>query len=492
MTEFSRRACAALSLGTAAVAVLLAGGAAGCKQDCCTVDSAPIPLTRAPLGGPAAGDGALLALARVAGTTATFPMVVDTASPLTVLTGSTISTTPGSRGFDLLDARWPGPEPVPVRAKFRDIGVFSLPVGPAGDATTLPLGVLGGDLLRDFSVELRFGATCGDPTIDGGAGAASVRCSAMTLWPHQGASLGFLSTAGYATLRFTTIGGGETTARAPADTFGIRAPVTLPATRIILRACAAPKAFSVTDAAQTCCKRGDEVLPVNTSGLDLALVLATGTGPLVLSESAWTRLLPKLPATPPMTDGTLLIPSWPAPIAAKWATIPRLALVDLESSPASDPGPCVELSRARRIQWVANQQAMNSDSAACVQPCDTDPNEPSLAQNSAAYVELGGEIPVAVIKDDEDLLQSLRFDVRPLGPEIDGLLGAGALTPTRVELDYVADPKRAIFSCELGTDDVCFATSRCPRLPDHSQKHTCFGLAQPIGLPKTCAPSGCP
>jgi hypothetical protein len=486
MTEAGRRGLAA------AVSVLLAGGAAGCKQDCCTVDSAPIPLARAPLGGPAAGDGALLARARLADTTAMFSMVVDTASPLTVLTGSTISTTPGSRGFDLLDALWPenDPLPVPVRAKFRDIGVFSLPVGPAGDATTLPLGVLGGDVLRSFSVELRF-ETCGDPTVD--AGATSTRCSAMTLWPHQGASLGFLSTAGYATLRFTTLGGGETTARASSDTFGIRAPVTLPATRIILRACAAPKPFSVMDPVQICCKRGDEVLPTNNSGLDLALVLATGTGPLVLSQSAWKRLLPKLPtAPPPLTDGKLLIPSWPAPIDATWSTIPRLALVDLESSPASDPGPCVELSRARRIQWAANQQAMSSDSAACVQPCDTDPNEPSLAQNSAAYVELGGAIPVAVIKDDEELLQSLRFDVRPLGPEIDGLIGAGALTPTRVELDYVADPKRAIFSCELGTEAVCFATSRCPRLPDHSQKHTCFGLPQPIGLPKTCAPSGCP
>jgi hypothetical protein len=422
-------------------------------------------------------------------------MVVDTASPLTVLTEAKISTTPAGRSFDLLDAvAVDTPDhPVPVRAKFRDIGVFSLPVGPAGDAGTLPLGVLGGDVLRTFSVELRFGETCGDPTVDAGAGSMPARCSSMTLWRHQGASLGFLGTAGYATLKFTLIGGGETTARASADTFGIRAPVTLPATRIILRACAAPQVFSPTDPVQTCCKRGDEVLPTNTSGLDLALVLATGTGPLVLSQSAWKRLLPKLAAAPPVTKGDdLLIPSWPAPIPViTWATIPRLALVDLESSPASDPGPCVELSRARRIQWVANQQWMNPDTAACVQPCDVDPTEPPLALNSAAYVELGGALPVAVIADDEDLLQSLRFDVRPLGPEIDGLLGAGALTPTRVEIDYVADPKRAIFSCELGTEDVCFATARCPRLPDHSQQHACFGL--PLhGLPKTCAPSGCP
>ncbi|MDB4979629.1 MAG: hypothetical protein JWM82_381 [Myxococcales bacterium] len=490
MTQVARRGLAALSLATAAVAVVLVSGA-GCTQDCCVSDSAPIPLARAPLGGPAAGEGAMLTRARVADTTTPFLMAVDTASPLTVLTGAASSTTPGSRGFDLLDATWAdATQPAPVRAKLRNIGVFSLPVGPAGDEATLPLGVLGGDVLRSFSVELRFGETCGDSTVD--AGATAARCSAMTLWRHQGASLAFLGSAGYATLRFTLIGGGETTARAPADTFGIRAPVTLPATRVILRACAAPKTFSIDDPLATCCKRGDEVTPEHTSGLDLALVLATGTGPLVLSQSAWTRLQPKLPAAPVMTSGTLLIPSWPAPIAAMWSTIPRLALVDLESTPTSDPGPCVELSRARRIRWVTNQQSMNPDTAACVQPCDVDPTEPPLALNSAAYVEIGGALPVAVIADDEELLQSLRFDVRPLGPEIDGLLGAGALTPTRVELDYLTDPRRAIFSCELGTtEDVCFATARCPRLPDHSQKHTCFGLPEPIGLPSTCAPSGC-
>jgi hypothetical protein len=260
-----------------------------------------------------------------------------------------------------------------------------------------------------------------------------------------------------------------------------------------MRACASPATFAVTDEMPKCCHRGDEV--ANAKGVDVSLVLSTGTGPLVLSRSAWARIEATLPAAPATTTGPLLIPSWPVEIQSAWTALPRLALVDLEASPTSDQGPCVELARARRLRWVANQQAaaaaMSSSTAACVQLCDTDPSEPSLAQNSAAYVELGGTIPVAIIGDDEELLQSLRFDVRPEGPEVDGLLGAGALTPTRLEVDYLSDPARAIFSCEPGTpEDVCFATSRCPRLPDHSQKHNCFGLP-PHGLPKTCAPSGC-
>jgi len=128
-----------------------------------------------------------------------------------------------------------------------------------------------------------------------------------------------------------------------------------------------------------------------------------------------------------------------------------------------------------------------------VQVCDTDPNEAGKAQNSAAYLELDGMLPVAVIDDAEPFLQSLRFDVRPEGPEVDGLVGAGVLAGTRLELDYLGDPARAIFSCEAAAAAAmtCHSASRCPRLPDHTQQHLCFGLPA-HRLPTTCSPSGCP
>jgi hypothetical protein len=514
-SSVARGACV---VGASAAVVVAFLGAAGCDDDCCTIDSMPIPVTRAPLGD-GAGFGAMLGLAQPPGGGASFPMVIDTGSPVTILAGTAAAGTlePTTRGFDLLDAT--AAKPIPVRARFRGLELFTLPLGPVGDAATAPGGVLGGDLLHAFSVEMRFAAPCGDvalagvPTADGGAsdadagaadagdgtsdagvtmGAAATpgTCSSVTFWSHQDASLAFLEDAGYAVLRFAPFGGGETTANAPPGFLGLQGPVTLPATRVVFRACAVPPTFTPTGPREQCCTRGAELgLP---RGIDLSLLFSSGVGPLVLSQAAWTRVATKLTTAPAMTSAPLYVATWPTPIAASWATIPRFALVDgFEPPSTGDEGPCVDLGRARRIEWIATQQQAHPDLAACVEACDTDPTNTSDALNSAAYIELGGAIPVAVVADEEPYLQALRFDIRPEGPDIDGVVGAGALGVSRVEVDYLSNPNRAIFSCEAGaTRDTCFASARCPHLPDHSSQHLCFGL--PLhGLPATCAPSGC-
>lgn len=473
-----------------------AQAASGCGEDCCTIDSFPIPLDRAPLGG---GDssptGALLAQARSPSVQGgqPFPMVVDTGSPFTVLNGDGDGTglQAYTRSFDILDAG----RPTVLRAQFRDITLLDLALGPVGGADIQPRGVFGGDLLRSFSVDVRLGGPCP-------AGASTPTCPSMTLWPRQAANEGFLEDAGYAVLRFTLFGGGEVTASGDPDLFGARAPLQLPPTRAVLRACAAPRAFSPTEPRELCCARGDEVSL--STGVDLSLLLATGVGPLVLSASAWDRLeadmlarglplAPFLDQDPP----PLMLAVWPSVTVLGWTSIPRLALVDLETGANEDPGPCVELGRARRIEWASYQEVngqITEDPIAantCVQVCDTDPRQPDLARNSAAYLELGGTIPVAVVADTEPFLQSLRADIRPEGPEIDGVLGAGALGPARVELDFPSTPSRALFSCEPGAArDACWAAARCPRLSDHVNPHYCFGLG-PHTFPATCSPSGC-
>jgi hypothetical protein len=493
----SRSASSAIRL---TAAVLCAVALAGCDDDCCTPDAFPIALERAPLGNGVAGGGALLALATAPGAPVdtNLPMLVDTGTPVMIWAAPAagdLQTTSG--GFDLYGAD-ATPPPPPLRAQFRGLDVLPLPLHPVGDPTVTPVGILGANLLLGYSVEFRFGALCAD--------GVSTTCSWMTLWPQLDADASFLEDAGYAVLYFTLFGGGEVTANGDADFLGLRGPLQVPPTRVVLRACAAPSAFLPSDAtpgvapSPACCTAADAI--AQSSGVDLSLLVDTGVGPLVLSQSAWTRVaaaaLASSGAAPPApTSSPLLVATWPVPIDATWSTIPRYALVNLEAGTNLDPGPCVELARSRRTEIVSYQTVMNPSLATpvppvCGAPCDVDPTQTGEAQNSAAYLEIGGDVPVAIIADDEPFLQALQFDVLPEGPQIDGLVGAGALGRARLELDYISSPTRAVFSCEEDAPrSVCWSASRCPQLPDHDHQHLCFDLPA-HGLPATCIPSVCP
>jgi hypothetical protein len=480
-----RRPAAALAFLFAAVA------AAGCDDDCCTVvDSYPIPLLRAPMGGPFGGDGALYATAARPGAAPgeTFPMLVATGSPITALAGDpgpTLATQKG--GFDLIG---PGADPTTPakRAMFRGLSMLRLPLGAVGgDATTLAVGgVIGGNLLRAYSIELRFA-----PLVCAGS---ATSCPSMTLWGHLGTDLGFLQDAGYAVIRFTPYGGGETTAQGDADFLGERGPLVLPPTRAVLRGCALPDLFTPDMPPKTCCTATDAMQL--GKGVDLSLMVDTGIGPLVLSQAAWKRVVAAAAmAEPPAVlpepiDGTLSIATWNEPIPVGWSTIPRYALVDLEVGAMNDPGPCVELGRSRRTEQVSYQIVANMSQDECAQPCDTDRGT-GLPHTSAAYLEISGNVPVAVVADAHLFLQSLRFDIRPEGPELDGIVGVAALGRSRVEIDYRSSPVRAIFSCEAGAPrGECWAGARCPRLPNQGDVHFCFGLG-PHTLAPSCAASRC-
>jgi hypothetical protein len=459
--------------------LVIAGAAAGCSGDCCTIDSFPIPLSSAPLGAGAGGQpGGLLAWAQspTLNGGAPFQMSVDTASPLTVSSGSADgSRETVSRAFDILGQ---APE-YPVRARFRNIDMLPVPMGTVGDAATQPAAVLGGDLLRGFSVEFRFSQP------------------SMTIWPNQRADDSFLEDVGYAVIHFTPFGGGELDATGPSDVLGLRGPLDVAPSRIVLRACGAPDLFDPqTSPRQACCRRGDEIS--DSSGTPLSLLLATGAGPLVLTRSAWTRMLPGLSPVPAETPGKLYLTEAIPALDVAWTAMPEaahIALVNQELSASADPGPCVELARSRRIEWVAYRQAKLPAEAVCVQPCDTDPNDAGKAQNSAAYIELGGSatapIPVAIIADTDPYIEGLRADIRPEGPELDGIIGAGVLSRSRVEIDYRSSGMRAIFSCDGETNrQICWTGARCPRLPDQSTQHACFNLPL-AGLPATCADDMC-
>ena len=358
-----------------------------------------------------------------------------------------------------------------MRARFYDVLTIEAPLGSVGtDAQPLlPLAVLGSDVLARFSVEFDFAIP------------------QVILWRRQAAGDGFLSSVGYAVLQLPRQGGGELLALDPPDALGRREPHVFGPSRLLLRTCAVPAAFDRTQPAPTRCCAGEERR--FTTGTDLALLLATGVGPVVLGRSAWERVRAQLPVgtEPAMRPGSLHVPYDALPVPALFTQLPRVVLVDAEADPANDPGPCGELARARRLELVAISQSANAQRAACALECDRDPTEPDRAQDTAGYLELSGALEVAVVEDTAPFLQAIRLEVRPRGPEVDGLLGAAALAGTRVELDYLSPETRAIFSCDplAAAAELPAGAGRCPRLPGSGQRRACFGLPA-HGLPDLC------
>jgi len=408
-------------------------------------------------------------------------VAIDSSAPLTFLAGrADVTPHMTRRSFDLLGAKTNTEGNLPIRARFSDVAVLPLGLDPAG-----PGLVLGADLLKNLSLQIVFGA----PQI--------------TFWFAQNAPDSFFGapqctgTADAPTctavLHFNLQGGGELTAVSEPDFLGLTGPVEFAPSRAVLRVCAAPApADPVNDPQPTCCARADAV--TQATGANLALVIATGVGPTVLSQSAWNRIVATQAVAPPTPAAgpALSIPWLSAPLTAvTWSTLPRMALVDLEADPSVNPGACVELGRARRMEWIERHQT--GASPACFQPCDADLGDASKAQNSAGYLELGGPLPVVIIPDGTGFLDSLRAELRQQGPQIDGLLGTDILATTTLELNYGPSPARALFTCDPGAArTACLATPRCERQNSPGDLHSCFGLPpQPRPAPTMCLPSGC-
>lgn len=489
------------ALGPLARLVVVAGGASvvagatACDDASVTVDGFPIAL-------PARGGTPAGGLVARRGMGADDLMAIDTGSPLTFVRGQADGVAHMTRrSFDILGAI-PGKNGYPLRASFQHIQVLPVSLDPAG-----PDIVLGADVLRGFSLQIDFGVP------------------ALTMWSGQRAPDSFLGAAQcggtpasptcFATLHFNLVGGGELTAVSEPDFLGLTGPVEFSATRLILRTCAAPwNASPPTDQQETplCCTRSAAVnLPTAASplqfgyaptGTDLALVVATGLGPTVLAESAWNTIVTNWnripgaePLPAPQPGPPVSFPSLPDPVTnVMWAELPRLALVDLESDPSTNPGSCVELARARRLEWVERRRAEGMEAFA--QLCDTDLREPTKAQNAAGYVEMGGNVKVAIIPDGTAVLQTVRAELRQQGPQIDGFLGTDVLAETMMEIDYGASPARVVFSCQPGVARAsCLASPRCARQASPGDVHSCFGLP-PLPLPErktspaeTCVPS---
>lgn len=391
-------------------------------------------------------------LAKVAVESDTPLLLVDTGYPLSALhRGPCPAVTPEPGTFrgdiDLVGAADQGN---PVRARFHGITLFDICPGAVGDTATQPVGVLGGDVLSNFSVAFSLPRVANDPNSP----------TSMTLFDSLPAGEDDLTDEGYSVIHFDLRGGGATATSSQASR------ASLPASRVVLRACGQPVAFSPESEMQTC---GEGEVEVKASGANLLLMLSTGHGPLVLSASAWQRLS-GLTAAPEAGEPMLYSPLVSDPVPAHWVTVPRLALVDGDTGEDSWHGACAELARARRIEWTT---AHLDQPGACFQPCDVSGNK---ALAAVAYLEIGPDLSAAVVSDTSDLIRGLNQDF-PAAPQVDGIIGAGTLAGTSFEIDYVSNPARLVSSCEFGSDrQRCWAPPRCEGLSGKKQKHNCFGL----------------
>jgi hypothetical protein len=443
-------------LGTLPLIFALAGCSEGPVFE---YDSRPIELQRAPTasGGPDLGA----TLAKVAVGSDSPLLVIDTGSLLSSLSrgvcpSPTTEPTAYTGDIQLLGV---SDTSAPLRASFRGVTLFDLCAGAVGDASTQVAAVLGGDILLNFSVAFALPRVPAQPATP----------ATMTIYSNLPASDSDLAANGYAVMRFSLRG---STAAATASGNGLPG---LPSSRVVLRVCANPPAFSPDGPAQNC-NTGE--VELQASGTNLLLALSTGHGPLVLSASAWQRMGGQVPAPLGAGEPLLYSPLTTDPIPAHWVTVSRLALVDGDSGDAW-PGACAELARGRRIEWTL----ANQNNGGCFQPCDV---SGGVALPAAAYLEIGSDLLAAIVSDTSDLISNINEDF-PSGAQVDGVIGAETLAGTSFEIDYVSQPQgRWVAACEPGTDrQTCWAAPRCYGLSGSGQTHICFGLPR-LGLAPNC------
>ncbi|MGD0837164.1 MAG: hypothetical protein ABSB49_11035 [Polyangia bacterium] len=431
--------------------LLLAG--CGSSQEL-EYDLEPIVLARAPVqvGGPDLGG----LWATVATPSGLEPLLVDTSFPYNSLAQGSC---PGTQGWS-----YTGQISVhgtnsgnPLRAVFANLGLFDICPGASGSPSLQPFGVVGGSLLANFAAGLVFPRAVDDASDP----------PQLTLWPGFPGSDDDLAEDGYAVLHFN-LRGSFSVAQGDGE-----ASITLPNSRVVLSACAAANPFATTDPRQVCATGQTNVL---ASGQDLMLAVGTGEGPLVLSQAAWSRIAAGLGlAADAGTPGDLYTPYSAAPTQANFVSLPSLALLQ-GITDSSWLGPCADLARARRVEWVlANQAQTNPADRAnqsCFEPCDVSSGE-SVATH--AYLELDGALVTAVVPDTSDLILSLNADVAAQ-PHVDGLIGAATLAGTGIWIDYAAQPQgRVVAGCLAGeTRATCFAAGSCQNLAQ-GQQAFCFG-----------------
>jgi hypothetical protein len=179
----------------------------------------------------------------------------------------------------------------------------------------------------------------------------------------------------------------------------------------------------------------DPNLTQEQRGADMEMVLSTATGVTILGESAYARYRQVVASAPDLAalpDSTVLLPS--GPVTGKLTSVAEFALV--ANSTASPRAPCRQVY-AHHLLTIAD--CTNSDDCPCT--------DGTTFCSVPAVVEVSPPTPidVLVVSDADPTLQSLRAELRPDRPEVDGILGSQALGLLELDLDYPHN--RALARC---------------------------------------------
>ena len=408
----------ALLLGGIAAGVL---AASGCAEDARQIDPFPIrvDLTRGAVTlAVDVGDGPV-------------PAIIDTATPLTVLDPfqEGVAVPPAKRRLStvtLVGLDEEGQPTIP-RARFPDTAALAL--HPCPDDRLCRAG------LGDEAVEFR--AIVGADILARSAARFDFPTSELRFFPDTSGDASQLGDECHAVIQEAFAGGGTLSVNGGEVNFGGWRPV--------VGACM------------------DEVGAPDDAerGTDALFVLSTGLGISVLAASSYQRYADATgaPALEDLPAGELYFPSGVAPV--RLGQIGSVALVGSLSSSndddVADRGPCRELYLNR---IMAARACDDPDAGLATCPC---PDQAPFCSTAAA-VDLDRTIDVAILDDGNPVLQTLRDELRPETPELDGILGTAALASLRLELDYLNN--RMLMRCERSAGCRTLPAVRSPESRD--------------------------
>jgi hypothetical protein len=419
---------------------------------------APIPIGRTA----ADGTGAPYALASVDGVPGTFPVAIDSGSPLTAYDDGS-----GRRAARVGHLRLYATTPVVPRLDLQPVPLFIVPIGRVGTGDGFPVaGVFGGDNLTRFAVTLDFRAG-----------------TTVSLLPLVTATECELSGACQSVFDFRALlGGTQTAPNDPRIVLGDN-QYTYPPTRVVLDACVEPYEDPVSR--DVPCAFDDPAAangkglraPYLPSGIDVKVLIATGFPGFGLSSGAYDRLRgtgssDQAAAQSPVQLHLADIADDGADhhgLAVSQVTLggsghAAITFVSREVYSANSRGPCAELAHSRRRRRFLSSSAPSTDNPDCrLSPgspylfgCPPGPlcNDLDRNSNIAASVELAGPLPTFVVPDAAPLLTGINFDVRPQSATVEAVVGSEVLARLVSTLDY--QNARVILRCASDLDCVAY------------------------------------